>query len=102
MPHEVIPLGFEAADFAALRGGRGPTGAVRRGDGCVHLCYVGTLLPTGIETLRLLLRGLERAPARRSGRGRLRLHFFGTSNQSRLRGASRAADRARVRRRRRR
>jgi hypothetical protein len=52
------------------------------GDGLVHLCYVGTLLPTGVATLRLLLQALVRARADDRGAARLRLHFFGTSNQS--------------------
>ena len=51
-------------------------------DGNVHLCYVGTLLPAGIETLRLLLRGFERARRDDPAAARLRLHFFGTSNQT--------------------
>jgi len=48
----------------------------------VHLCYVGTLLPTGLGTLRLLLRALERARRDDPAAARVRLHFFGTSNQS--------------------
>jgi hypothetical protein len=39
-------------------------------------------LPKGIGTLRLLLRGLARARAEDATAARLRLHFFGTSNQS--------------------
>ena len=88
VPHEVIPLGFEPDDFATLNGsGRAPL--FDAGDGLVHLCYVGTLLPTGIDTLRLLLRGLARARRDDAAAGRLRLHFVGTSNQS-------ASDRYRV------
>jgi len=81
IPHAVIPLGFEPADFEALRA-QG-SGAPRfENDGLVHLCYVGTLLPTGVETLRLLFRALERARRDDPAAARLRLHFFGTSNQS--------------------
>ena len=82
LPHGVIPLGFEPADFAALRAR--PEGArlFDAADGFVHLCYVGTLLPTGAGTLRLLLRGLARARRDDPAALRLRLHFFGTSNQS--------------------
>jgi hypothetical protein len=78
----VIPLGFESADFEAvdLRGRPAPGFDVV--GGLVHLCYVGTLLPTGLETLRLLLRGLERARRDDPAAARVRLHFFGTSNQS--------------------
>jgi hypothetical protein len=82
LPHGVIPLGFEPGDFAALRD-RPMSGAhFDPADGNVHLCYVGTLLPTGIETLRLLLRALQRARCDDPAAARLRLHFFGTSNQS--------------------
>ncbi len=82
LPHSVIPLGFEAADFAALRHRPQSERRVPANDGLVHLCYVGTLLPKGITTLRLLLRGLARARAADASATRLRLHFFGTSNQS--------------------
>ena len=82
LPHGVIPLGFEADDFEALRR-RPPMAAhFEPADGLVHLCYVGTLLPTGVDTLRLLLRALDRARRDDPAAARLRLHFFGTSNQS--------------------
>ena len=82
LPHGVIPLGFEPDDFAALRARPPLVSSFDSGDGLVHLCYVGTLLPTGLDTLRLLLRGLERARRDDPAAARLRLHFFGTSNQS--------------------
>jgi hypothetical protein len=82
LPHDAIPLGFDAADFAAVDGRRGDAAAWDRHDGLVHLCYVGTLLPTGVETLRLLLRALDRARREDPNASRLRLHFIGTSNQS--------------------
>jgi len=82
LPHAVVPLGFEAADFANIDR-RTNTARFDAGDGLVHLCYVGTLLPTGVDTLRLLLRGLERARRDDPAAMRLRLHFVGTSNQSR-------------------
>ena len=82
VPHAVIPLGFEPDDFAALRL-RPPAGRrFAAGDGLVHLCYVGTMLPTGTGTLHLLLRALARARSADAVASRLRLHFFGTSNQS--------------------
>ena len=82
LPHAVIPLGFEPSDFESVR--RRPRRAVPfdPSDGLIHLCYVGTLLPAGLDTLRLLLRGLERARRDDPVASRLRLHFFGTSNQS--------------------
>jgi hypothetical protein len=48
----------------------------------IHLSYVGTLLPLGVDVLRLLLRGVRRLCDDEPGlAGRLRLHFIGTSNQ---------------------
>ena len=82
IPHGVIPLGFDSADFEALS--RRPMAFSRfhHDDGCVHLVYVGTLLPNGVETLRLLLAGLAQARRDDEPARRLRLHLFGTSNQS--------------------
>ena len=80
--HSVIPLGFEPDDFEALRARPPVAPHFDPADGCVHLCYVGTLLPTGVETMRLLLRALDRACRDDPAALRLRLHFFGTSNQS--------------------
>jgi glycosyltransferase involved in cell wall biosynthesis len=82
LPQAVIPLGFEPDDFASLNGRSARAEAFDPGDGLVHLCYVGTLLPTGLETLRLLLRGVDRARHEDPAAARLRLHFVGTSNQS--------------------
>jgi glycosyltransferase involved in cell wall biosynthesis len=82
LPHEVIPLGFEPADFATVSGQPLASRHFDRNDGMVHLCYIGTMLPTGIGTLRLLLEALARARATDPVASRLRLHFFGTSNQS--------------------
>jgi glycosyltransferase involved in cell wall biosynthesis len=81
-PQLVLPLGFEAEDFERLRTTERSFTHFDPGDGLVHLCYVGTLLPTGVDTLRLLLRGLVHARANDRAAARLRLHFFGTSNQS--------------------
>jgi hypothetical protein len=49
----------------------------------VHLCYTGTILPLGGETLRAVL-GAVRVLRDRSPElyDRLRLHFIGTSNQT--------------------
>ena len=82
LPHGVIPLGFEPADFESLRRRPPSTCHFDLADGLVHLCYVGTLLPAGRETLALLLQGLERARREDPAASRVRLHFFGTSNQS--------------------
>ena len=82
LPHAVIPLGFEPDDFATLAARSTRALPFDPEDGAVHLCYVGTLLPTGVDTLRLLLGALDRARRDDPAAARLRLHFFGTSNQS--------------------
>jgi hypothetical protein len=46
----------------------------------LHVSYVGTLLPTGVETLRALFAALAAERQRNRDVARLRLHFFGTSN----------------------
>jgi glycosyltransferase involved in cell wall biosynthesis len=78
-----IPYGGEAADFAALRKTARPNPYFNPNDGDFHLCYVGTLLPLGFETLRAVLKAVRRLkeldPAPYA---KLRLHFFGTSNQT--------------------
>lgn len=82
LPHGIIPLGFEPDDFESLRGRPRMASPFDPADGLVHLCYVGTLLPAGIDTLRLLLRALDGARRDDPAAARIRLHFFGTSNQS--------------------
>jgi hypothetical protein len=82
LSHAVIPLGFEPDDFESLRARPPMASHFDPADGLVHLCYVGTLLPAGIDTLRLLLRALERARRDDPAAARVRFHFFGTSNQS--------------------
>jgi hypothetical protein len=85
-----IPYGGEPADFACLRQRGTSNGYFDLADGNVHVCYVGTLLPLGFETLRAVLRAArllaERSPALYR---RLRLHFFGTSNQTALEAPAR-------------
>ena len=77
-----IPIGWDAADADALarrRHGRRLIPA----DGRINICYTGTLLPLGVETLRAVLMAardvVERHPLLRD---RLRFYFFGTSNQT--------------------
>jgi Glycosyl transferase 4-like domain len=82
VPHGVIPLGFEQADFESLRRRPQRQSHFDPSDGLVHLCYVGTLLPAGRDTLALLLQGLARARREDPAASRVRFHFFGTSNQS--------------------
>jgi glycosyltransferase involved in cell wall biosynthesis len=83
IPCVAIPLGGDAADFAYLRRSQRPNQWFDRNDGNFHICYIGTLLPLGFETLRAVFRGLamlrESAP---QAYDRIRIHFFGTSNQT--------------------
>src|SRR5262249_15985222 len=83
VPGEAIPLGFEPADFERLGSRPRSHAYFDPADGRVHLCYVGTLLPAGIATLCTLLGAVRSLAARdQAAADRLRLHFFGTSNQS--------------------
>ena len=82
IPCAAIPLGGEAADFEYLRSKAPVNQYFDSMDGNFHLCYVGTLLPLGLETLRAFLRATGLLKKRRPEQyRRLRLHFFGTSNQ---------------------
>jgi Glycosyltransferase Family 4 len=76
-----IAIGSEPADFDHLRRRPRPNPYFDARDGRIHLCYVGTVLPLGFETLRAVLAAVARLGERRPELyGRLRLHFFGTSN----------------------
>ncbi|MFQ5668638.1 MAG: glycosyltransferase, partial [Candidatus Binatia bacterium] len=78
-----LPLGAEPADFDHLRAFPRDNSYFDPSDGKVHVCYVGTLLPLGFETLRAVLRAAallrDREP---ESYRRIWLHFFGTSNQT--------------------
>lgn len=78
-----IPLGSESADFVRLSARPRPNPYFDHSDGRVHICYVGTLLPLGLGTLRAVLEAVALMRNRRPDlHRRLRLHFFGTSNQT--------------------
>lgn len=83
LPTAAIPYGGDAADFAQLRAHPRPNKWFDKKDGDFHICYMGTLLPLGFQTLRAVLEALaflrQSSPAIY---GRVRLHFFGTSNQT--------------------
>lgn len=82
-PCMAIPLGGEIADFDYLRSHPRINGYFNQHDGRCHICYVGTLLPMGFETLRALLKAVARLRQHRPELyDLLRLHFFGTSNQT--------------------
>ena len=83
LPCLAIPYGGEPADFARLRQRPRSNRYFTPADGNAHISYVGTLLPLGFETLRAVLRAVRRLAERRPGLyRRLRLRFFGTSNQT--------------------
>jgi hypothetical protein len=72
-----LPVGWDRRDLQFL----GPRAATFSDDGLVHLSYVGTLLPAGFETLRAVFAAVANLRANDPAGLRLRLHFFGTSNQ---------------------
>jgi hypothetical protein len=91
-----IPLGAEPADFEHLRRKPRPNPYFDPKDGLIHLCYVGTLLPLGLETLRAVLDAVALLRDRRPELyHQLRLHFFGTSNQTDANAAPRVVPVAR-------
>ncbi len=78
-----LPLGFEPADMARALDRPWRNRWFDPDDGHVHLCYVGTLLPAGMETLAAFFAAVAGLRAAAPGSyARLRLHFFGTSNQT--------------------
>jgi glycosyltransferase involved in cell wall biosynthesis len=82
-PCAEIPLGGDVADFDYLQTHPRRNPHFSASDGYLHVCYVGTLLPLGVETLRAVLQAVRcLQKARPSLYERLRLHFFGTSNQT--------------------
>jgi glycosyltransferase involved in cell wall biosynthesis len=78
-----LPIGWDAGDSTFLRTRtQRLSPLIPTGDGLIHIVCVGTLLPTGLETLRAVYAALARLRQRDATvAGRVRLHFFGTSNQ---------------------
>lgn len=84
LPALELPIGGEPADFEAVRRDGRPNGIFDPADALFHAVYVGTLLPRGVETLRALFRAVARLRANEDPVvRRLRLHFVGTSNETR-------------------
>lgn len=82
-PCAAIPYGGDASDFAYLRTSPRANSYFDPSDGGYHICYTGTLLPLGFETLRSVLNGLASLRSSRTDvYDRIHLHFFGTSNQT--------------------
>ena len=77
------PRAASLRDFDYVRRRPRPNPYFDPKDGRAHLCYVGTLLPMGLETLRAVLNAMallrDRQPTLYA---RLRLHCLGTSNQT--------------------
>jgi len=79
-----LPIGGEAADFEHVRGRTWRNPYFDPFDGNVHICCMGTLMPLGFETLRAVLCALAEVRDHRPHLyERMRLHFFGTSNETR-------------------
>jgi glycosyltransferase involved in cell wall biosynthesis len=72
-----LPVGWDRRDLQFLES----RAATFPDDGLVHLSYVGTLLPAGFDTLRAVFAAVAKLRTVDSAALRLRLHFFGTSNQ---------------------
>lgn len=82
-PCAAIPYGGDASDFIHVRSSPHPNPHFNSHDGACHICYVGTLLPLGFGTLRAVLKALaELRDSRADIYERIRLHCFGTSNQT--------------------
>ena len=77
-----IPIGWDPSDIDAVDR-RTDALQLIPDDGRVNICYTGTLLPLGVATLRAVLNAARTAVDREPALAdRLRLYFFGTSNQS--------------------
>jgi len=71
-----LPIGWDRRDLEFI-----PATPYAFADaGCLHLSYVGTLLPAGFDTLRALFSALAARRAHDPALTRVRLDFFGTSN----------------------
>jgi Glycosyl transferase 4-like domain len=77
-----VPIGCDPDDFLALSANsHGATRNYLDAD-CINLSYVGTFLPHAGPLVRLLFRAIGRLRATESAlAARIRLNFFGTSNQ---------------------
>jgi hypothetical protein len=83
VPQLEVPIGWEPADWARVRDDRRPNALFDRGDGLLHVCAVGTLLPTAYDGLRALLNAVAIVARDEAVRHRLRIWFAGTSNERR-------------------
>lgn len=81
VPHLEVPIGWEPADWHRVRGDGRPNGLFQPDDGCVHICAVGTVLPTSLEGVRTFLAALRRVTDEARPDWRVQVWFVGTSNQ---------------------
>lgn len=89
-PCAVIPIGAELDDFRRAAALPLSNRYFNRADSLVHVCAVGTILPMGIEVARALFAALADLRRRRAALAeRVRLHFFGTSNERSATAAAR-------------
>lgn len=96
IPSHEIPVGGEPADFAYLGAHARANPYFDSADGDVHVSHVGTVLPLGLETLTAVLQAVAALRTRRPDLyRRLRVHFFGTSNERSPAAAQRVAPVAR-------
>jgi glycosyltransferase involved in cell wall biosynthesis len=84
VPHLELPIGWEPADWARLRADRRPNGVFDRSDGHIHVCAVGTLLPTAVDGLKAFLEGTSQVVRAGADGQRLRIWFVGSSNERRV------------------
>lgn len=83
VPQVEVPIGWEPCDWVRVRRDARPNPLFARGDGHVHVCAVGTLLPTAVDGLRALVAGVAQIAGDVNVRRRLRIWFVGSSNQRR-------------------
>lgn len=83
VPQLEVPIGWEPSDWDRVRHDKRPNGLFDPGDGRVHVCAVGTLLPTAIDGLRAFLDAVAQVTREAEARRRLKVWFVGTSNERR-------------------
>ncbi len=84
LPHAEVPLVALEADLAWARSAPPLPASLAFDTPHVHVVWVGTLLPAGRSVMRAILDGLALAVQRNPRVAeRVRVHFVGTSNESR-------------------
>jgi glycosyltransferase involved in cell wall biosynthesis len=83
IPKLEIPIGWEPSDWERVRRDDRRNGLFDPSDGHVHVCAVGTLLPTALDGLRSFLDAVAEVTRDADARRRLKVWFVGTSNERR-------------------